>query len=201
MAENVNETVDQNVPETEEVKEQEVQTEEKAEKPGRKERKEIEAMKEKLAEAEKKAAEAEEKAAKEHDTYVRLYAEFENYRRRTSQEKLDIVSVASKDTIIGLLPVLDDFERAIDALAKTEGHETAKEGTEMIYNKLMGYLKGKGLAVIECKGQAFDTEFHEAIAQFPAPSEELKGKVLEVAQTGYTLNGKIIRYAKVVVAI
>lgn len=145
--------------------------------------------------------EAEEKAAKEHDTYIRLYAEFDNFRRRTSQEKLDLVSVASKDTIVGLLPILDDCERAMEVLSKSQDAEAAKEGTELIYNKLLGYLKGKGLAVIEAKGEAFDTDLHEAVAQFPVQEEDKKGRVFDVVQTGYTLNGKVIRFAKVVVGI
>ena len=128
-------------------------------------------------------------------------AEFDNYRRRTAQEKLDLVSVASEETIKGLLPVLDDCERAMEVLAKSSDSDAAKEGTELIFNKLTGYLKSKGLAVIEAKDKAFDTDLHEAVAQFPVNEEEKKGKVFDVVQTGYTLNGKVIRFAKVVVGI
>ena len=154
-----------------------------------------------IEELEKKIAAMEEKAAKDKDDYIRLMAEFDNFRRRTSQEKLELVSMASTDTIKGMLPVLDDCERAIAVLKESSDSDAAKEGTELIYHKLMSYLQGKGLAVIEAKGQAFDTDLHEAVAQFPVPEEEMKGKVFDVVQTGYTLNGKVIRFAKVVVGI
>ena len=155
----------------------------------------------KIEELEKKIAELENKTAKDKDDYIRLMAEFDNYRRRTSQEKLELVSMASTDTIKGLLPVLDDCERALAVLKDSDDSDAAKEGTELIYSKLMGYLKSKGLAVIEAKDQTFDTDLHEAVAQFPVPEEEKKGKVFDVVQTGYTLNGKVIRFAKVVVGI
>lgn len=152
-------------------------------------------------ELEKKVAELEEKVAKEKDDYIRLMAEFDNYRRRTSQEKLELVSMASTDTIKGLLPVLDDCERALKVLLESDDSDAAKEGTELIYSKLMAYLKTKGLAVIDAMNQPFDTDLHEAVAQFPVQEEEQKGKVFDVVQTGYTLNGKVIRFAKVVVGI
>ena len=155
----------------------------------------------KIEELEKKIAELEEKAAKDRDDYIRLMAEFDNFRRRTSQEKLELVSMASTDTIKGMLPVLDDCERALAVLKDSVDSDAAKEGTELIYHKLMAYLQGKGLAVIQAKGEAFDTDLHEAVAQFPVPEEEMKGKVFDVVQTGYTLNGKVIRFAKVVVGI
>ena len=155
----------------------------------------------KIEELEKKVAEFEGKVAKDKDDYIRLMAEFDNFRRRTSQEKLELVSMASTDTIKGLLPVLDDCERALAVLKESSDSEAAKEGTELIYHKLMGYLQGKGLAVIEAKDQDFDTDLHEAVAQFPVQEEEKKGKVFDVVQTGYTLNGKVIRFAKVVVGI
>lgn len=155
----------------------------------------------KTAELEKKIAELEEKAAKDKDDYLRLMAEFDNYRRRTSQEKLEIVSMASVETIKGILPVLDDCERALKVLMESEDSDAAKEGTELIYSKLMNYLKSKGLAVIEALDKPFDTDLHEAVAQFPVQEEDKKGKVFDVVQTGYTLNGKVIRFAKVVVGI
>ena len=157
--------------------------------------------KDKSAELEKKIAELEAQVAKDKDDYLRLMAEFDNFRRRTSQEKLELVSMASTDTIKGLLPVLDDCERALKVLKESNDSEAAKEGTELIYNKLMGYLKTKGLSVIEAMGQPFDTDVHEAVAQFPVQEDEKKGKVFDVVQTGYTLNGKVIRFAKVVVGI
>lgn len=154
-----------------------------------------------IEELEKKVEELENKTAKDKDDYIRLMAEFDNYRRRTSQEKLELVSMASTDTIKGLLPVLDDCERALKVLMESDDSDAAKEGTELIYNKLMSYLKTKGLAVIEAMGQEFDTDLHEAVAQFPVQEDAQKGKVFDVVQTGYTLNGKVIRFAKVVVGI
>ncbi len=155
----------------------------------------------KIKELEKKVAELEEKTAKDRDDYIRLMAEFDNFRRRTSQEKLELVSMASTETIKGMLPVLDDCERALKVLQESNDSDAAKEGTSLIYSKLMGYLKTKGLAVIEAQGLPFDTDLHEAVAQFPVPDEEMKNKVFDVVQTGYTLNGKVIRFAKVVVGI
>ena len=155
--------------------------------------------KENKAEAlQKKVEELTDKLSKEHDDYLRLMAEFETFRRRNAEEKLAMVSNAAADTIKGMLPVLDDLERAMQMLEKSSD-ENAKEGTKLIYNKLFDYLKSKGLSVIEARGEVFDTDFHDAVTKFPAPSEDLKGKVIDVVQTGYLLNGKILRYAKVVV--
>lgn len=139
--------------------------------------------------------------AKEKDDYIRLMADFENFRRHSAEAKLELVSSAAADTIKGLLPVLDDCVRAMKMLEENSADEVAKEGTALIFNKLMGYLKTKGLEVIKAKGEKFDTDFHEAVAQFPVPEEDKKGLVYDVVQTGYTLSGKVIRYAKVVVGI
>lgn len=139
--------------------------------------------------------------AKEKDDYIRLMADFENFRRHSAEAKLELVSSAAADTIKGLLPVLDDCERAMKMLEENSADEVAKDGTALIFNKLMGYLKTKGLEVIKAKGEKFDTDFHEAVAQFPVPEEDKKGLVYDVVQTGYTLSGKVIRYAKVVVGI
>ena len=144
----------------------------------------------------KQIEELSDKLAKEKDDYIRLMAEFETFRRRSSEEKLNMVASAAADTIKGLLPVLDDCERAMEILEKSSD-DAAREGTSLIYTKLMDYLKTKGLARIEARGEVFDTDFHEAVTQFPAPSEDMKGKVIDVVQTGYTLNGKVLRYAKV----
>ncbi len=144
------------------------------------------------------------KLAESNDKYIRLAAEFDNYRRRVAKEKLDLISTAGEDVIKGLLPVLDDCERALQVLnssTDSEAAKAAKEGTELIYNKLMGYLKSKGLAPIEAIGKELDTDFHEAVAQFPVQEAEKKNKVFDVTQQGYTLNGKVIRFAKVVVGI
>ena len=139
--------------------------------------------------------------AKEKDDYIRLMADFENFRRHSAEAKLELVSSAAADTLKGLLPVLDGCERAMKMLEENSADEVAKEGTALIFNKLMGYLKTKGLEVIKAKGEKFDTDFHEAVAQFPVPEEDKKGLVYDVVQTGYTLSGKVIRYAKVVVGI
>ena len=155
----------------------------------------------KIEELETKISQLEETVAKDKDDYLRLMAEFDNYRRRTSQEKLELVSMASTETIKGLLPILDDCERALKVLLESDDSDAAKEGTELIYNKLMTYLKGKGLSVIEAKDKELDTEFHEAVAQFPVEDKEKKNKIIDVVQQGYTLNGKVIRYAKVVVGM
>ena len=197
---NVQEETVKEVPVTEAVKEEK---KEKKETPS-KEKKGFmkkDPKKEKMAQLEKKVEELEGKVAKEKDDYIRLMAEFDNFRRRTSQEKLELVSVAAMDTIKGLLPVLDDCERALNVLKESDDSAAAKEGTELIYHKLMAYLQSKGLAVIDAAGKEFDTDLHEAVAQFPVPEEEKKGKVFDVVQTGYTLNGKVIRFAKVVVGI
>lgn len=144
------------------------------------------------------------KLAECNDKYIRLAAEFDNYRRRVAKEKLDLISTAGEDVIKGLLPVLDDCERALQVLnssTDSEAAKAAKEGTELIYNKLMGYLKSKGLAPIEAVGKELDTDFHEAVAQFPVQEADKKNKIFDVTQQGYTLNGKVIRFAKVVVGI
>lgn len=183
--------------------EKEIQQPQETEKKEKKEKKifQKKEKKSKTEELEARIAGLENQVAKEKDDYIRLMAEFDNYRRRTSQEKLDLVSMASTDTIKGLLPILDDCERALAVLLESDDSDAAKEGTELIYGKLLNYLKSKGLAAIEAAGQAFDTDLHEAVAQFPVQEEEKKGKVFDVVQTGYTLNGKVIRFAKVVVGI
>lgn len=149
-------------------------------------------------ECRKQIEEMTDKLAKEKNDYLRLMAEFETFRRRSAEERLKLVSSAAGDTVKGMLPVLDDCERAMEMLAGSSD-EAAKEGTSLIYNKLMEYLKSLGLEKIEAKGEVFDTDFHEAVTQIPAGSEEMKGRVIDVIQTGYTFNGKILRYAKVVV--
>ena len=206
MSENTQKDMEQTVQEeiTQETPVEETAVEETAQQEEKKEKKSFlkkDPKKEKIAELEKKVAELENQVAKDKDDYIRLMAEFDNFRRRTSQEKLELVSVASMDTIKGLLPVLDDCERAMAVLKDSADSEAAKEGTSLIYHKLLAYLQSKGLALIDALGQDFDTDLHEAVAQFPVPEEDKKGKVFDVVQTGYTLNGKVIRFAKVVVGI
>lgn len=210
MSENINKEQEQTVQEEVAVEDTAQETQPTQEIPVKEEEKKEEKKgflkkgnkdKAKIEELEKKVAELEAKVLKDNDDYIRLMAEFENFRRRTSQEKIDLVSNASADTIKGLLPVLDDCERALAVLKNSDDSAAAKEGTELIYHKLMSYLQGKGLAVIDAKDQEFDTDLHEAVAQFPVPEEDRKGRVFDVVQTGYTLNGKVIRFAKVVVCI
>jgi molecular chaperone GrpE len=153
----------------------------------------------KAAGAEAKMAETDAKEAERKNEYLRLMAEFDTFRRRTAEEKLELVKYASADTIKGLLPVLDDCEIALAQLEKSTDSDASKEGIQLIMNKLMGYLKTKGLERIEAKGETFDTELHEAVTLFPTPDENLKGKVIDVVQTGYTMGGKVLRYAKVIV--
>ncbi len=150
---------------------------------------------------EKRVEEAEAKAAEATDKYVRMAAEFDNFRRRTAKERIELISTAGEDVIKGLLPILDDCERALQVLRQSSDSAAAIEGTELIYTKLMNFLKGRGLAVIEAKDKELDTEFHEAVAQFPVEEKEKKNKIIDVVQQGYMLNGKVIRYAKVVVGM
>ncbi len=133
------------------------------------------------------------------DKYVRLYADFDNLRKRTAKEKLEIIQTAGKDVIIALLPVLDDFERALKAIEGKEETAAAREGMLLIHNKLFHNLTAKGLKAMETKGQKFNADIHEAITEIPAPTPELAGKVVDEVEKGYYLNDKIIRFAKVVV--
>ena len=139
-----------------------------------------------------------EKLAEAQDKYVRLYSEYENYRKRTNMEKADLIINGSKETIKAILPVVDDMERALQAMADDDA---AKEGVRLIYNKLMNILSQKGLKPIEAKGQKFDESLHEAVTQFPAAEDGQKGTVMDVVEKGYYLNDKVLRYAKVVVAV
>lgn len=135
----------------------------------------------------------------EKDRFVRLFAEFENYKKRTAKERIELFKTASQELMTALLPVMDDFERALAELAKSDDHEQNK-GVELIYNKLADTLQSNGLSKIDLeKGVVFDAELHEAITQIPASEESLKGKVVDVVGTGYKLGEKIIRYPKVVV--
>ncbi len=140
----------------------------------------------------------EELLAEEKDRYIRLYAEFDNFKKRTAKEKMEFFQYANQDMMISMLGVLDDFERALKNIAE-HGNEADLQGVELIYQKFKSKLYEKGLKVIEVKaGDDFDVNFHEAITQIPAPSEDLKGKIVDVIETGYTLNDRVIRFAKVV---
>ena len=141
---------------------------------------------------------AEELLSEEKDRYVRLFAEFENYKKRTAKEKMDFFQYANQDMMISMLDVLDDFERALKNIAEN-GNEADLQGVELIYQKFKNKLAEKGLKAMEVKpGDDFNVDLHEAITQIPSPTPELKGKIVDVIETGYTLNDKVIRFAKVV---
>lgn len=140
-----------------------------------------------------KVQEMGEKLAEMNDKYIRLYSEYENYRKRTNQEKADLVLNGGRDFMKAILPVIDDFERALAALGNDEG-------VLLIYNKMIKILEQKGLKAMEAKGAKFDEALHEAVTRIPAPSADQKGLVMDVVEKGYFLNDKVLRYAKVVVA-
>ena len=148
---------------------------------------------------EKELEEAQTAIEEQNDKYLRLSAEFDNYRKRTIKEKAELILNGGEKSISSILPVIDDFERAIKTMETAKDVSAVKEGVELIYNKFMAVLAQNGVKVIETKDQPLDTDYHEAIAVIPAPSEEQKGKILDCVQTGYTLNDKVIRHAKVVV--
>jgi molecular chaperone GrpE len=135
-----------------------------------------------------------------NDRFLRLYSEFENYKKRTNKEKIDLIATASEKVILGLLPVIDDFERAIQHNQNIEDITVLKEGFELIYNKLLSLLKRLEVEEIVALGETFDTDLHEAITHYPAPNEEDKGKIKKKKKKGYKLKDKVIRFAKVVVA-
>jgi len=134
-----------------------------------------------------------------NDKYLRLYAEFDNYKRRTQKERVELLQTAGKDVIVSLLPVLDDFDRALKAMETAADVAPVKEGILLVSHKLKNTLAQKGLKDVESINQPFNTDFHEAITNIPAPTEELKGKVIDEVEKGYTLNDNVIRFAKVVV--
>lgn len=140
-----------------------------------------------------------EQLTEEKDRYLRLFAEFDNYKKRTSKEKIDILKYSNQEMLQAMLPVIDDFDRAIKQLEKNDD-QSALEGVKIIYNKFYNILSEKGLKKVDTKiGDDFNIDFHEAITQIPAPEESLKNKIVDVIETGYTLNDKVIRYTKVVV--
>ena len=155
-----------------------------------------------LTEEEKLAQELEKsqkQIEEQKDKYLRLSAEFDNYRKRTMKEKAELILNGGEKSISSILPIVDDFERALKNMETATDVAAVKEGVELIYNKFMAILGQNGVKVIETKEQPLDTDYHEAIAVIPAPNETLKGKILDCVQTGYTLNDKVIRHAKVVV--
>ncbi len=147
----------------------------------------------------KKVQELNQKVDELNDKYLRLFSEFDNFRKRTLKEKIELGKTASEDVIVSILPVFDDFERAITAFEDMKVDESFKEGVVLIFNKFMTIVQQKGLEPIKSIGEEFNTDFHEAVTNIPAPSEDMKGKVLDEIEKGYLLNDKVIRYAKVVV--
>lgn len=142
---------------------------------------------------------SEEKYKELNDSHLRLMAEFDNYRKRTMREKAELIKMGGESALTNLLPVIDDFERALDNIKNTEDLNAVVQGVELIYNKFISYLSQQGVKAIEAIGQPFNTESYEAVATIPAPEADLKGKVIDSIQTGYTLHDKVIRHAKVVV--
>jgi len=143
--------------------------------------------------------ELQEKYDSLNDRYLRLYSEFENFRRRTAKEKLEVMKTAGGNVVKDLLPTLDDFDRAIAANEENDDIDNVKEGFKLIHNKLKHNLEQQGLKPMDSQGDEFDTEYHEAITNIPAPSEDLKGKVVDVAEKGYFFHDTVLRYAKVIV--
>lgn len=152
-----------------------------------------------VADKDKQLAELKAKADEINDKYLRLYSEFDNFRKRTAKEKIELMQSAGEDVFKSILPVLDDFERAIKSNSETTDVKAVNDGVNLIFNKLKSSLTQKGLAEMKTVGETFDADIHEAITNIPAPSDELKGKVVEELEKGYSLNGKIIRFAKVVI--
>ena len=147
-----------------------------------------------------KVSDLEKKCKTLEDDYVRLFAEFDNYRKRTLKEKSELIKSAGENILTNILPLIDDFERALKVMEDThEDLNTLKEGVELIYSKFISFLSQNGVKAIEAEGKDFDTEFHDAVTTIPAPSEEMKGKVVDSIQKGYTLHDKVIRFSKVVI--
>ncbi len=134
-----------------------------------------------------------------NDKYLRLYAEFDNYKRRTTKERVELLQTAGKEVIVSMLPVIDDFERAVKAMENATDVNAVKEGVLLVQSKLKNILTQKGLKEMDAKGTAFDADIHEAITNIPAPTDDLKGKVVDELEKGYYLNDKVVRFAKVVV--
>lgn len=160
---------------------------------------EIEQPEPPLNEEEIKQSEADKKLAELNDRYLRLYSEFENFRRRTAKERVEFAQMAGKEFFLALLPIIDDFERALKSMQTATDVNAVKEGVELIYNKLIKTLQSKGLEPMQTLNTPFDADLHEAITNVPATDETQKGKVVDELEKGYYLNGKVIRFAKVVV--
>lgn len=187
---------------TEEAKDKEVIVEEKSTEKAdsdKNEEKSAKRKKSKKDKKEEKIKELGEKLAEINDKHLRLQAEFDNFRRRTIKEKADLIKSGGESVIVNIIPVIDDFERALELLKDVNDEDAGKQGTLLIYNKFKEFLKQNNVKEIEALHQDFDVDLHEAITKIPAPEEKLKGKVVDVVQKGYLLNEKVIRFAKVVI--
>lgn len=190
--EQVENEVKVDVEQTQPTENEEVESDGKKSRKNRKQRKEDETR-------EKEIEELKAQLEEQKDRYLRLSAEFDNYRKRTLKERSDMLKTVNGDTLSGMLPVLDDLERAMQSMEKATDVDAVREGVVLIYNKIQEFLKNKGIVEIDAMNQVFDTDLHEAITKIPAPTEDLKGKVVDVIQKGYKIDTKVIRYAKVVV--
>ena len=161
--------------------------------------KDIVKLEKKLKDLQEKLHKSEEKTKEHHDKYVRLSAEFDNYRKRTLKEKSELVKSAGEQVLNSILPVIDDFERGLQTIDTATELDGVKEGIHLIYNKFSDFLTQNGIKEIECTNKEFNTDLHEAITKIPAPKEDLKDKIVDVIQKGYTLNDKVIRFSKVVI--
>ena len=172
--------------------------------------KEAQEVKQETQDTKKEAQEVETQATEEvnewekkytdlNDSHLRLMADFDNYRKRTIKEKADLIKNAGERIIVDFLPIVDNFERALESMKTAEDVEAVRQGVELIYNQVMSMMKANGVAVIETKDAPFDTEYHEAITTIPAPTPELKDKIVDCTTKGYTMNEKVIRHSKVVV--
>lgn len=186
---NTEEEVLENVNNTEETKTETPEAEEKTSKKKKSKKDKKEAKLEELG----------EKLQDIQDRHLRLQAEFDNFRRRTIKEKAELIKSGGESVLVNILPVIDDFERAIDSLKELSEEDPGKQGTVLIYNKFQEFLKQNNVKEIEAMNEVFDVDLHEAITKIPAPSKELKGKIVDVISKGYCLNEKVIRFAKVVI--
>ncbi len=167
---------------------------------GAKTKKAEETVKKEKVKSEKKIEKTDKvKLAELNDRYMRLAAEYDNYRRRTLKERMELMKTAGEDILINILPVMDDFERALGSINQAKEISAVKEGVQLIYSKFKEFLKQRGVKEIEAKEKEFNTDLHEAITKIPAPDKKLKGKVVDVVEKGYYLNEKVIRFSKVVI--